>query len=771
MANLLSGIFKRRDRSEDVRGAEGTLPPGAEVDPIAEALADREAEDEVQRARILTRSGGADAEPAVSAELAQRVSEKAFQLIVRHETGGRDYYEKVYKARPVWPGASSGVTIGFGYDLGYQDSAEAFAADWAGVLPREHVELLKPAVGLRSTGSDREEKIAEIKALLKTLVAAGVRIPWEPSEQVFKAVTVPRFAALTAGKLPGHDILSSDCFGALVSLTFNRGPSYDREHVPEKDRLDRFREMRGIKAALAEGDVERIPGLIRSMKRLWRGMSVERELTRRRENEARLFEDGLLPVVVAQLEATGEANRAARRERAATRGGGRSIRGIVVHDVDDEVEEELELEDWRRGTDFAREATRAASKVEWGPDDETPDYAHLKSGLGDDIRFSLRAADLEFLAELNSFPVDEAGDKPVLFGLRGCAIIEASDDEMDDEVALRDQRPDHRTARCVIGVWDRASGRIAVFPASTVPNAHYVTNWFRRKTSGNMLPTGFYRYIVGPHNYRPGCWLLRETMAKKHTVLVRRSSDDLIYDAWDDVSKSQPGDNLHPSFSSGPGGFNSAGCQVVVGQADKHTGNHRGPWAKFRRLAGLKTVSGKPGDRYVYMLLTGHEAMLAARAREEGATEIPEVRQSLMRLRFGSRGPRVSRLQRACGMAETGDFDVPTGEKLHELQQSKYEDASDGIFSPLLDAELKAGVFSDLPPDTVPPVAEGGHPVQPAPAQQPAPTVAAGPGTQPAAGVQPVPPVPAAVAAPAIPVASADEGDDEARPGGGTAAG
>ncbi|MGE0626380.1 MAG: hypothetical protein AB7O43_01045 [Hyphomicrobiaceae bacterium] len=711
MANVLSRLFRRGD-SQSGASANSDAPEVERGDIIGEALADREAEVEYARVRASTRS----AEPPLSAEeaaaLAQRVSEAAYALIVRHETGGRDYYEKVYKARPVWPGASSGVTIGFGYDLGWQESPEAFAADWSPVLPEKHVELLTDAVGLRSVEPGRNAKVAQIKELLGSLIAAGVRVPWEPSEAVFRAVTVPRFAQQTAAALPGHEVLSPDCFGALVSLTFNRGPSYDREYDPANDRLDRYREMRGIKAAVMEGRLERVPALIRSMKRLWKGMSVEAELTRRRENEARLFEEGLAAIEVAELEARTRAASDARRTR--TRSGGGQIRGVLVHDVNDEAAEELELEELRRGTDFAKEALRAAARVTWSPDEEAPDYAHLKSKLGDGIRFTLHAADLEQLAELNGFPIDEAGDKPVLFGLRGCAIIQANEDDFEDTVLLRDQRPNHKTIRCVIGVWDRTARRIAVFPASTVPNESYVTSWYKTKSSGNLLPTGFYRYIVGPHNGRPGCFLLRERINKKHTVIVRRSSDDLAYDTCDDVSRSEPGDNLHPSFSMEQGWFSSAGCQVVVGQATTHTGNHKGPWAKFRRLAGLKTTAGKEGDPYVYMLLTGHEAMLAARAREEGSAAIPEVRQSLMRLRFGSKGEKVGRLQAFLGIDQTGDFNVDTAQKLYELQQSRMDDASDGILTPAFDDELKAGVFADQPPDAGPAVAE----VQ-SPAEQP----------------------------------------------------
>jgi GH24 family phage-related lysozyme (muramidase) len=71
-----------------------------------------------------------------------------------------------------------------------------------------------------------------------------------------------------------------------VSLVFNRGASFSRPG-------DRFREMRAIKAHMAGEAFGKIPSELRSMKRLWPDSSG---LRRRREDEARLFEEGLTTV-------------------------------------------------------------------------------------------------------------------------------------------------------------------------------------------------------------------------------------------------------------------------------------------------------------------------------------------------------------------------------------------------------------------------------------------------------------------------------------------
>ena len=107
------------------------------------------------------------------------------------------------------------------------------------------------------------------------------------------------------------------------------------------------------------------------------------------------------------------------------------------------------------------------------------------------------------MAQLNDFPVDRGGDTKILFGLRGCEIV-ASDEEPQAEATLRDVRPTHNSVGCAIGVWDRASGTIAAFPASTVPMASIVWNHFQNGGAGNILPTGFYGYIVGPHCTKSG---------------------------------------------------------------------------------------------------------------------------------------------------------------------------------------------------------------------------------------------------------------------------
>ncbi|MGV6875320.1 hypothetical protein ACUSIJ_21830 [Pseudochelatococcus sp. B33] len=231
----------------------------------------------------------AEGEPEAPADLQPEaagappaISQRAYDLIVRHETGGRDYYERVYKARPVWPGEASGVTIGFGYDLGYA-AADAFDRDWT-ALPAAVRQRLKSVVGKHGKNTAHDD----LRALLRGL--RDIVIAWDLAEGVFREATLPQFAGLTQRALPHAAELSPDCFGALVSLTFNRGAG---GYTATRDPQNRFREMRGIRAAMKERRFGDIPPLMRLMKRVWRGTAIETEMNRRRENEALLFERGL----------------------------------------------------------------------------------------------------------------------------------------------------------------------------------------------------------------------------------------------------------------------------------------------------------------------------------------------------------------------------------------------------------------------------------------------------------------------------------------------
>ena len=221
-------------------------------------------------------------------QAAAHVSPGAFDLIVSYETGGRPYYEHVSNARPIWPQASSGVTIGFGYDLGYVTDLE-FKRDWTALLSglsASQRAALAACVGVHGGTAPAQTMQA---------LAAGVgdvAVSWEAALSVYRSSTLPRFALRTLNALPNCDALSNDCFGVLVSLTFNRGASYAKAQDPG-DTLDRYREMRAIKAAMQARRFGDVAALIEAMIRIWVGTSVEDGMRRRRTEEAAMFLEGL----------------------------------------------------------------------------------------------------------------------------------------------------------------------------------------------------------------------------------------------------------------------------------------------------------------------------------------------------------------------------------------------------------------------------------------------------------------------------------------------
>ena len=211
------------------------------------------------------------------------VSVAAYEFILQWETGGKAYFEGVIKGRPVWPGYSSGITIGCGYDLGYHAQDE-FAADWSERLPAAAMDLLSGVIGFRTVDPGREEKVARARELVDSL--ADIVIAWDTAVSQFDESKMPALVAAIERALPNLDRLHPHCYGALLSLVFNRG-------APFRNPSPRFTEMVAIARLMEQGDAAafaEIPAQLRSMERIWGSNSG---LAKRRRGEAQLFELGL----------------------------------------------------------------------------------------------------------------------------------------------------------------------------------------------------------------------------------------------------------------------------------------------------------------------------------------------------------------------------------------------------------------------------------------------------------------------------------------------
>ena len=195
-----------------------------------------------------------------------KLSNAGLSLIYEFEVGGGEKYYNRYLIHPEWPGAASGVTIGVGYDLGY-NSATVITKDW--------YSLGTPTTGRLATASGVTGQSA--RAILPRY--RDISIQWDISDDVFKRTTLSRFWALAQRTLPGFNELRPNAQAALVSLVFNRGSSMAGESR---------REMRKIRDLVPHKDYTGIAAQIRSMERLWRGTDVGDGLIRRREAEAKL---------------------------------------------------------------------------------------------------------------------------------------------------------------------------------------------------------------------------------------------------------------------------------------------------------------------------------------------------------------------------------------------------------------------------------------------------------------------------------------------------
>jgi hypothetical protein len=633
-----------------------------EIESVIATLGYREREEVAAETAVEFGPAVAAAPSEQALAAAARVSDKAFKLIVDYETGGRAFYENIIKSRPIWPKAASGVTIGFGYDLGYVSLAE-YRRDWANViatLTPSQKSAMESCIGVHG-GKDSPLMMQSLLAQVKDIVFS-----WDESKIIFKAKTLPKFALLTEHSLSNCGLLNGDCFGVLVSLTFNRGASYSTPQKPG-DQKDRYREMRAIQADMAAKNFGDIPKQIKAMARLWVGTAVETGLRRRRFDEAELFAAGLAAGLVA-----------------AAPGGVDTLAAAAEELHDDEQWEEMTEDDVGAQALDGSMFTASAVGAKWAADDVQPDYAHLGTGLPTGLAFTLTAEDLALLAALNDFDPSAADDAPILFGLRGAGVVK--DHQASGGIVLIDRRPDHSAPRCVIGVWNRASGAVSVFPGSTVPNAAAVAKYKNTRSSGNLLPTGFYTYRCGPHTTKnqstPGAFLLRNADMSHQTVVVRRSVDDLVYERSDVVHRCQPGDNIHPTYYSEPVAFSSFGCQTVVGTSKN--GAHSGPWKAFRAAAGFTTAEGEPGKTFLYMLLTGAEARMASALRTGGLASDKIALRRLRRLRAGSSGDAVKALQKQLGLANPdGHFGPNTSVALHDLQKRLPAlTGSDGILTP-----------------------------------------------------------------------------------------
>ncbi|HSN70902.1 MAG TPA: hypothetical protein VLT59_05305 [Steroidobacteraceae bacterium] len=214
--------------------------------------------------------------PARSASGALELSTYGLDALVGFEIGSRAWYLQRLTT-PHWPGGESGVTVGIGYDLGYQSMAQ-LRADWLDVLGDAAIARLAAALGV--TGARAKSLVAQLTDL---------RIGLDEAAAVFYQSTLPRYARRTSTTYPAAGTLPPDATSMLVSLVYNRGSRLTG---------DSRREMRAIRGQSEARDLPAIAQSLRSMKRLWPTL---RGLVRRREREAEIVEQSDRAYSAAEL--------------------------------------------------------------------------------------------------------------------------------------------------------------------------------------------------------------------------------------------------------------------------------------------------------------------------------------------------------------------------------------------------------------------------------------------------------------------------------------
>lgn len=195
-----------------------------------------------------------------------RISKKSADLILKAEG---------YQKSPYVPKGSSasGVTIGYGYDLGQQtiSKMKLMLSDY---FTSSQIARLEKAIGL--TGS---EALAIIPSL------SDITISKEDAVSLAMKMK-SKYAQIVVDTYPEVLATHPHCQGAMLSLVINRGTSFNKPNVESRV------EMKNIHDDFVSGNLSDIPNQLRSMKRLWVGKGLDGLITRR-EDEAKLFEEGL----------------------------------------------------------------------------------------------------------------------------------------------------------------------------------------------------------------------------------------------------------------------------------------------------------------------------------------------------------------------------------------------------------------------------------------------------------------------------------------------
>lgn len=224
------------------------------------------------------------------ADPAKSFSSPGSALIAAWEQSGGDVkaLRRVYNPLPHWPSSKSGLTIGMGYDLDHQNDG-LLKKEWGSVLsPDALAKLSDYTPTLDVKGRPRPKKKKPSKAAV--VATRDVVVRYEDAVKVYEEKVLPRYRAMANDAFPALPALDPYTEGAIISMVYNRGPSYTKKGDKRASDL-RKKHFMEIREAVFKHDTKAIAAVLRKMKSEHTDPSTKKGLHRRRDSEAKLIED------------------------------------------------------------------------------------------------------------------------------------------------------------------------------------------------------------------------------------------------------------------------------------------------------------------------------------------------------------------------------------------------------------------------------------------------------------------------------------------------
>lgn len=288
--------------------------------------------------------------------------------------------------------------------------------------------------------------------------------------------------------------------------------------------------------------------------------------------------------------------------------------------------------------------------------------------------FTISDAVLRRACEFNNFSIEGRENEMIIFGIRGalptennvCLIDYSNHLKFENEHLLQRVNVNYYYPRCLIGQWLPATKKVAIFPASTVPNLKVIQRNRKRKHQFNCMQPGFYNFIKGQHPRSNTGYQPHQALRLNGTITLRRANYTLKnrqpvinYGPSADIHVGNPGDNIHCArnnprttrvrslrgthFSHDfcmSDYYSSYGCQVIVGCPSQYIprGETNGNWNAWDKFSSnVYEDFAKNQTIFKYILLDSLDV--------KNISEADSSNPDLVKVRFGSTGDTVKRLQ------------------------------------------------------------------------------------------------------------------------------